>query len=358
MHATPGDEPGVRAASPSGVRGERSDAVDTGGAWTPKRTMTSVLHQADSGSKSLQVGRIRHPYRFIDGFGAGSDGASEATLKVPGTWPRWASPYSRTALPIEWAAQLYGASVRVAAGREKQPGYLAGVKEFRWAGRPAPIERVTVAPGARRGGFHEFTSDFFSAGKSCCARMAGALFFSGEPVPNVAPMASATALTDTCAGGCGYDPESRAMSVLRAGPGSDRRLTGDDGPFRVFSDLRRGGGWERRMTPRPECPVYAGHFPDQPIAPGVLLLEAMIETGRELVSGFAGDGLYLVGVKDVVFRSFVRPGDLLLVQVKEPDRAGRVHEFRASIACNGRRVASATLVLNGPGDVTRLVREG
>ena len=296
--------------------------------------MGSATFQAFPDSASAGTGGIRPPYRFIEEFRVLTDGAAEARPRLPEPWPIWASAFPRTALPIEWAVQLYGARVRVAEQRESRPGYLASVREFRWAERPVRIARVKVAPAARRGGFHEFTAGFFSGSGTGCAWMAGTVYFPGRTALAPAP-----------------------ASPSDAGAGARGGNDAGEVPFRMLSVHTGEGGHERRLEPNPACPVYAGHFPGAPIVPGVLLLEAMIEAGGVLVPDVPAVRLYPSGARDVVFRSLVRPGDELLLKVKRQDRASGIHEFLASIHCHGKRVAGAKFALAALGNGKRFMKE-
>ena len=286
--------------------------------------------QAVPGAVTPGRGAIRPPYRFVEGFRVLEGGAAETRTTWPEPWPAWASAFPRTALPIEWGAQLYGARIRVAGQWASRPAYLAGVKEFRWAKRPVRIVRAMVMPAARRGGFHEFTAGFFSGSGTGCAWMTGALYFPGEPVPA---------------------PEGAPPAT--AGAGVRRRDDGGKAPFRVISEHTGENGYERRIEPNPACPVYAGHFPGEPIVPGVLMLEAMVEAGRALVPDVPTARLYLAGARDVVFRSLVRPGDALLLKVEKRSHASGVHEFLASMLCHGKRVAGAKFSLGALGNGNR-----
>lgn len=297
--------------------------------------MGSTTHQASSGPASAGIGSIRPPYRFIGELGVSADGTAEARPRRPEPWPIWASAFPLSALPIEWAVQLYGARVRAVEQRESRPGCLASVREFRWAERPVRIARVKVAPAARRGGFHEFTAGFFSGSGTGCAWMAGALYFPGRSAPAPA-----------------------AASPPDAGAGArGERRAGGAAPFRRLSEHTGEDGCERRLAPNPDCPVYAGHFPGEPIVPGVLLLEAMIEAGGALVPGVPASRRFLAGARDVVFRSLVRPGDELLLKVERRRREPAVHEFQASIRCHGKRVAGAKFALAALGNGKRFMRE-
>lgn len=333
---------------------------------------------------SAAIGAIRRPFRFIERFETLEDGAAQARPRLPDTWPIWASALPRTSLPIEWAAQLYGARVRAGARRGRRPGYLVGVREFRWSGEPVRIARAKVIPGDRHGGFHEFTADFLGETGAGCAWMAGALYLSDGPGPapasranaggrdggGEAPLREATGHTGeggapyrTASGPAGEDeaPYRAASGSVGEGETPYRMVSGPAGgseaPFRVISERAGGDGHERCIEPNPACPVYAGHFPGDPIAPGVLLLEAMVEAGCVLVPDVPADRLYLVGVRDVVFQSLVRPGDVLCVRVKKRRGGNGAREFLASILCNERRVARAKFALGVLGNGSRIAEE-
>jgi 3-hydroxyacyl-[acyl-carrier-protein] dehydratase len=61
----------------------------------------------------------------------------------------------------------------------------------------------------------------------------------------------------------------------------------------------------------------ADHFPDFPVLPGVLMLEALVEAGRRLVAPQAdGQRLLPLNVRNVRYGAFVRPGSLLELEVQ------------------------------------------
>lgn len=66
-------------------------------------------------------------------------------------------------------------------------------------------------------------------------------------------------------------------------------------------------------------PFFQGHFPDRPIMPGVLILEAMAQTGGVLAcKSFVAAGrpvVYLTGVESAKFRKPVVPGDQLRFEI-------------------------------------------
>lgn len=66
-------------------------------------------------------------------------------------------------------------------------------------------------------------------------------------------------------------------------------------------------------------PYFAGHFPGKAVMPGVLILEAMAQTGAIVmlsVEENAGKLVYFGGMDKVKFRRQVIPGDVLILEVK------------------------------------------
>ncbi len=65
-------------------------------------------------------------------------------------------------------------------------------------------------------------------------------------------------------------------------------------------------------------PYFQGHFPDNPIMPGVLQLEAMAQVGGILMNKLTnhdGSVAYFLSVDNARFRRVVRPGDTLRIEV-------------------------------------------
>ena len=84
-----------------------------------------------------------------------------------------------------------------------------------------------------------------------------------------------------------------------------------------------------RRTWRAEEDFYKGHYPGAPITPGVLLCEAVFQTGALYMARQAqaagakpGEGVPLMAkISDVRFRNPVYPGDSIVIEVKKKDTA-------------------------------------
>jgi 3-hydroxyacyl-[acyl-carrier-protein] dehydratase len=67
-------------------------------------------------------------------------------------------------------------------------------------------------------------------------------------------------------------------------------------------------------------PFFQGHFPGEPVMPGVLILEGMAQAGAVLAylstEDIAGKLVYFAGMDKVRFRKVVRPGDQLIYKVE------------------------------------------
>ncbi|WP_374562585.1 3-hydroxyacyl-ACP dehydratase FabZ [Ideonella sp.] len=95
-------------------------------------------------------------------------------------------------------------------------------------------------------------------------------------------------------------------------------------------------------------PWFKGHFPGQPIFPGVLILEAMAQTACVLAAhstrSDTGPRLpYLVGVDHARFRRLVQPGDRLDLSVRSLRAWGPFWRLSARAEVNGELAAEATL---------------
>ena len=93
--------------------------------------------------------------------------------------------------------------------------------------------------------------------------------------------------------------------------------------------------------------IFEGHFPGFPLMPGVLLIEAMAQTSGWLVVAMNQFKRmpFLAQVKDAKFRTFVTPGQKLLVNAKLMHEGSGYAVTEAKITLAGKPVCDATLTL-------------
>jgi len=92
---------------------------------------------------------------------------------------------------------------------------------------------------------------------------------------------------------------------------------------------------------------FAGHFPNHPVMPGVLVVESMAQTAAVLVvetlgPDAAGKLVYFMSVEGAKFRRPVVPGDQLRVHIVKQRSRGNVWKFHAIARVDGVAVAEAT----------------
>ena len=102
-------------------------------------------------------------------------------------------------------------------------------------------------------------------------------------------------------------------------------------------------------------PHFQGHFPERPIMPGVLIIEAMAQTAAVLVveSGDidpVGKLVYFMSINDARFRHPVIPGDLLRLEVRKLRQRDNVWKFEGKAKVDGKVVAEATYTAMIQGD--------
>lgn len=93
-------------------------------------------------------------------------------------------------------------------------------------------------------------------------------------------------------------------------------------------------------------PFFQGHFPTQPVMPGVLILEAMAQAGGIMMLESTGDQgaiCYLTTVDKAKFRRPVVPGDQLVLEVELERVVGKMGRVKGQALVDGAVVAEAVL---------------
>jgi 3-hydroxyacyl-[acyl-carrier-protein] dehydratase len=93
-------------------------------------------------------------------------------------------------------------------------------------------------------------------------------------------------------------------------------------------------------------PFFQGHFPSEPVMPGVLIVEAMAQTAAVLVMSSLGEGesrlVYFMSIDGVRFRRPVVPGDRLELHVEKIQSRANVWKFAGKGIVEGKVAAEAT----------------
>lgn len=109
---------------------------------------------------------------------------------------------------------------------------------------------------------------------------------------------------------------------------------------------------ERSFEPQQE--FFKGHFPGNPIVPGVIIVEALAQAGGILIyASFTEEleeqgltGAYLAGLEKVRFRQVVKPGDLIKLDVRIVRRRSRLIRFKAEAFVDDSKAAEAEILVS------------
>ena len=93
-------------------------------------------------------------------------------------------------------------------------------------------------------------------------------------------------------------------------------------------------------------PFFAGHFPIEPVMPGVLIIEALAQVGAVAILSMPankGKTAYFAAIKEAKFKGKVVPGDVLMLETKIIKMKGPIGVGSATAYVNGKVVTQAEL---------------
>ena len=93
-------------------------------------------------------------------------------------------------------------------------------------------------------------------------------------------------------------------------------------------------------------PFFAGHFPGEPVMPGVLIVEALAQTGAVAILSqpdFKGKTAYFGAINNARFKQKVTPGDVLMLELEIVKQKGPVGVGEAVASVAGKPVVTAEL---------------
>jgi len=97
-------------------------------------------------------------------------------------------------------------------------------------------------------------------------------------------------------------------------------------------------------------PIFAGHFPGNPLVPGVILTEALAQTaGIAAASGrpeVPSPLFFLSAIRNMKFLQVVRPGEQIDLRAEKLAQVEDMVQFKVEASVNGARVAEGQLVLS------------
>ena len=137
---------------------------------------------------------------------------------------------------------------------------------------------------------------------------------------------------------------------MKLGPAEIRELIPHRYPFLLVDRIEELEPGERAVGLKNVTqnePFFQGHFPDYPVMPGVLIVEAMAQVGAVavMVNEEYRDKLALfAGIDGVRFRRQVVPGDVLRMEVEIGRLKGRIGRGKGTATVDGEKACEADLM--------------
>ena len=102
------------------------------------------------------------------------------------------------------------------------------------------------------------------------------------------------------------------------------------------------------MTFSPDDPIFLGHFPGNPIVPGVILTEALAQLAGIAGAGVEGRKFLLSAIRSMKFPAAARPGDRILLEARKMGGLGGLAQFETAACVAECAVAAGQIVLSEP----------
>ncbi len=116
-------------------------------------------------------------------------------------------------------------------------------------------------------------------------------------------------------------------------------------------ELDPGKSGVGEYTVRGDEPFLRGHFPGEPIFPGVLLIEAAAQLAGVVAQSDPKipplRGLKLTAVRNAKILGTAKPGEIIRLEARIAGRLGNLIQAQATASVNGQTVLQAELVLSG-----------
>lgn len=113
------------------------------------------------------------------------------------------------------------------------------------------------------------------------------------------------------------------------------------------TELDPGTGAEGYKNVTINEPFFQGHFPQEPVMPGALIVEAMAQLGAVAILSkdeFKGKTAYFAGIDKVRFKQKVVPGDVLNLKVEIIKMKKNIGIGKASATVEGKKVCEGELL--------------
>jgi 3-hydroxyacyl-[acyl-carrier-protein] dehydratase len=119
---------------------------------------------------------------------------------------------------------------------------------------------------------------------------------------------------------------------------------------RELLSVREGVAAQCATSFPPNDPIFAGHFPDNPLVPGVILTEALAQTaGIAAASGYPEDSqpfFLLSAIRTMKFSRAVRPGERIVLRAEKLGQVDDLLQFSVEASVDDVVVAQGQIVLS------------